>query len=117
MRDTALPPIHRSCGAEGRDARARLRAKQSERFSDGAVAGSGTIKYEAIFGMVMHRVLNREPVDEILEEHTGEQQQQVNNVFDLFDTDGSGSTECIELKVAMRAFAFVPKNAVVRHSL
>lgn len=33
-----------------------------------------------------------------------------NQAFDLFDTDGSGTIECKELKVAMRALGFEPKK-------
>merc|ERR1712193_278484 len=43
-------------------------------------------------------------------ELTEEQKQEIKEAFDLFDTDGSGSIDSKELKVAMRALGFEPKN-------
>jgi len=43
-------------------------------------------------------------------ELTPEQKQEIREAFDLFDTDGSGTIECKELKVAMRALGFEPKK-------
>ena len=39
-----------------------------------------------------------------------EQKQEVKEAFDLFDTDGSGTIDAKELKVAMRALGFEPKK-------
>merc|ERR1711998_682956 len=39
-----------------------------------------------------------------------EQKQEIKEAFDLFDTDGSGSIDSKELKVAMRALGFEPKK-------
>ena len=39
-----------------------------------------------------------------------EQKQEIKEAFDLFDTDGSGSIDAKELKVAMRALGFEPKK-------
>jgi len=44
------------------------------------------------------------------QELTPEQKQEIREAFDLFDTDGSGTIECKELKVAMRALGFEPKK-------
>ncbi|XP_053113327.1 uncharacterized protein LOC128327947 isoform X2 [Hemicordylus capensis] len=43
-----------------------------------------------------------------------EQKQEVREAFDLFDTDGSGSIDIKELKVAMRALGFEPKKEEIR---
>uniref|UniRef100_A0A0G4IFG4 EF-hand domain-containing protein n=1 Tax=Chromera velia CCMP2878 TaxID=1169474 RepID=A0A0G4IFG4_9ALVE len=47
-------------------------------------------------------------------ELTEEQKQEVKEAFDLFDTDGSGTIDAKELKVAMRALGFEPKKEEVR---
>ncbi len=47
-------------------------------------------------------------------ELTEEQKQEVKEAFDLFDTDGSGSIDAKELKVAMRALGFEPKKEEVK---
>lgn len=47
-------------------------------------------------------------------ELTEEQRQEIREAFDLFDTDGSGSIDAKELKVAMRALGFEPKKEEVR---
>lgn len=39
-----------------------------------------------------------------------EQKQEIREAFDLFDTDGSGTIDIKELKVAMRALGFEPKK-------
>merc|ERR1712007_203333 len=43
-------------------------------------------------------------------ELTPEQQNDIKQAFELFDTDGSGSIDTKELKVAMRALGFEPKQ-------
>lgn len=43
-----------------------------------------------------------------------EQKQEIREAFDLFDTDGSGSIDAKELKVAMRALGFEPKKEEVK---
>ena len=43
-------------------------------------------------------------------ELTEEQKQEIKEAFDLFDTDGSGTIDQKELKVAMRALGFEPKK-------
>eukprot|EP00204_Picochlorum_oklahomense_P004026 CAMPEP_0118799594 /NCGR_PEP_ID=MMETSP1161-20130426/1763_1 /TAXON_ID=249345 /ORGANISM="Picochlorum oklahomensis, Strain CCMP2329" /LENGTH=188 /DNA_ID=CAMNT_0006727315 /DNA_START=44 /DNA_END=610 /DNA_ORIENTATION=- len=45
---------------------------------------------------------------------TEEQRQEIREAFDLFDTDGSGSIDAKELKVAMRALGFEPKKEEVK---
>ena len=47
-------------------------------------------------------------------ELTGEQKQEIREAFDLFDTDGSGTIDAKELKVAMRALGFEPKKEEIR---
>ena len=39
---------------------------------------------------------------------TEEQEQEIKDAFDVFDTDGSGTIDAKELKVAMRALGFEP---------
>lgn len=43
-------------------------------------------------------------------ELTEEQKQEIREAFDLFDTDGTGTIDVKELKVAMRALGFEPKK-------
>ncbi|RNF00904.1 centrin [Trypanosoma rangeli] len=50
-------------------------------------------------------------------ELTEDQQQEIKEAFDLFDTDGSGTIDAKELKVAMRALGFEPRKDEVRHLL
>ena len=45
---------------------------------------------------------------------TEEQKQEIREAFDLFDTDGSGSIDAKELKVAMRALSFEPKKEEIK---
>lgn len=47
-------------------------------------------------------------------ELTEEQRQEIREAFDLFDTDGSGTIDAKELKVAMRALGFEPKKEEIR---
>ncbi|KAL7485064.1 hypothetical protein ACHAW6_010661, partial [Cyclotella cf. meneghiniana] len=47
-------------------------------------------------------------------ELTEEQKQEIREAFDLFDTDGSGTIDAKELKVAMRALGFEPSKEEVR---
>lgn len=43
-----------------------------------------------------------------------EQKQEIREAFELFDTDGSGSIDAKELKVAMRALGFEPKKEEIQ---
>jgi Ca2+-binding EF-hand superfamily protein len=43
-------------------------------------------------------------------ELTEQQKQEIREAFDLYDTDGSGTIDAKELKVAMRALGFEPKK-------
>ena len=45
---------------------------------------------------------------------TEEQKQEIREAFDLFDTDGSGTIDAKELKIAMRALGFEPKKEEIR---
>ena len=47
-------------------------------------------------------------------ELTEEQKQEIKEAFDLFDTDGSGTIDAKELKLAMRALGFEPKKEEIR---
>ncbi|XP_057205470.1 uncharacterized protein cetn4 [Triplophysa rosa] len=47
-------------------------------------------------------------------ELTEEQRQEIKEAFDLFDTDGSGTIDVKELKVAMRALGFEPKKEEIK---
>lgn len=47
-------------------------------------------------------------------ELTEEQKQEIKEAFDLFDTDGSEKIDAKELKVAMRALGFEPKNEEIK---
>merc|ERR1739841_4578 len=50
-------------------------------------------------------------------ELTEEQKQEIKEAFDLFDTDGSGTIDVKELKVAMRALGFEPKKEEVKRMI
>jgi centrin-1 len=41
-------------------------------------------------------------------------EEQIREAFDLFDTDGSGSIDAKELKVAMRTLGFEPKKEEIK---
>lgn len=43
-------------------------------------------------------------------ELTEDQKQEVREAFDLFDSDGSGTIDVKELKVALRALGFEPRK-------
>jgi Ca2+-binding EF-hand superfamily protein len=47
-------------------------------------------------------------------ELTEEQKQEIREAFDLFDTDGSGTIDVKEIKVAMRALGFEPKKEEIK---
>ncbi|XP_034738845.1 caltractin [Etheostoma cragini] len=47
-------------------------------------------------------------------ELTEEQKQEIKEAFDLFDTDGTGTIDVKELKVAMRALGFEPKKEDIK---
>lgn len=50
-------------------------------------------------------------------ELTADQKQEIREAFDLFDSDGSGTIEVKELKVAMRALGFEPTKQQVKEML
>ncbi|KAJ3153979.1 hypothetical protein HDU89_008846 [Geranomyces variabilis] len=50
------------------------------------------------------------PVQKPMHDLTSDQKQEIREAFDLFDTDGSGTIDTKELKVAMRALGFEPKK-------
>ncbi|XP_034038059.1 caltractin [Thalassophryne amazonica] len=50
----------------------------------------------------------------VRKELTEEEIQEIKEAFDLFDTDGTGSIDVKELKVAMRALGFEPKKEEIR---
>ncbi|PWV05026.1 putative centrin [Trypanosoma cruzi] len=52
-----------------------------------------------------------------MSELTEDQRQEIKEAFDLFDTDGSGTIDAKELKVAMRALGFEPRKDEVRRLL
>ena len=45
---------------------------------------------------------------------TEDEIEEIKEAFDLFDTDGSGTIDAKELKVAMRALGFEPKKEEIR---
>ena len=61
----------------------------------------------------MSNVLNKESQQRTIAELTEEQKQEIRDAFDQFDTDGSGSIDAKELKVAMRALGFeLPREEI-----
>ena len=48
------------------------------------------------------------------QELTQDQKQEIREAFDLFDTDGAGTIDCKEIKVAMRALGFQPKKDEIK---
>jgi len=47
-------------------------------------------------------------------ELTEEQKQEIREAFDLFDSEGTGTIDAKELKVAMRALGFEPKKEEIK---
>ncbi|ESO09582.1 hypothetical protein HELRODRAFT_73405, partial [Helobdella robusta] len=47
-------------------------------------------------------------------ELTEEQKQEIKEAFDLFDTEGTGTIDTKEIKVAMRALGFEPKKEEIK---
>ncbi|XP_050340419.1 LOW QUALITY PROTEIN: uncharacterized protein LOC126766739 [Bactrocera neohumeralis] len=56
-------------------------------------------------------------VSSAVPELTEDQRQEIKEAFDLFDTDGSGTIDAKELKVAMRALGFEPRKDELRQLL
>ncbi|XP_074530315.1 uncharacterized protein cetn4 [Halichoeres trimaculatus] len=50
-------------------------------------------------------------------ELTEEQKQEIKEAFDLFDTDGTGTIDVKELKVAIRALGFEPKKVEIKQMI
>lgn len=50
-------------------------------------------------------------------ELTEEQRQEIKDAFDLFDTDGSGTIDQREIRVAMRALGFEPKREEINRMI
>ena len=50
----------------------------------------------------------------VYQELTEDQKNEIREAFDLFDTDGSGTIDAKELKVAMRALGFEPSKEEIR---
>ena len=52
----------------------------------------------------------KQPTKKMRNELTEEQKQEIKEAFDLFDTEGRNEIDAKELKVAMRALGFEPKD-------
>ena len=52
-----------------------------------------------------------------MKELTEDQRLEIKEAFELFDTDGSGTIDAKELKVAMRALGFDPKKEEIRQMI
>ncbi|KAJ3172015.1 hypothetical protein HDU88_006827 [Geranomyces variabilis] len=78
-----------------------LQATSGYRPKAGAAAGSSSA--------AGNRAGNA-PVQKPMHDLTSDQKQEIREAFDLFDTDGSGTIDTKELKVAMRALGFEPKK-------
>jgi centrin-1 len=63
------------------------------------------------------KTLKGQQVKRIKNELTEEQKQEIKEAFDLFDSEGKGSIDAMELKVAMRALGFEPKKEEVKKIL
>jgi len=75
--------------------------------------GSFALAFTAVFSTIMAlRRFNAGGKKQ--KELTEEQKQEIKEAFDLFDTDGSGSIDSKELKVAMRALGFEPKKEEIQ---
>ena len=53
----------------------------------------------------------------IRQDLTSQQREDLRTAFDVFDTDGSGTIEINELKVALRALGFEPKKEEIKKLL
>eukprot|EP00924_Labyrinthula_sp_SR-Ha-C_P002689 maker-scaffold_13-snap-gene-4.0-mRNA-1 protein AED:0.24 eAED:0.24 QI:0/0.5/0.33/1/0.5/1/3/50/333 len=71
------------------------------------------IKLKAFRGLIL-KMSNRRRGKKNTVELTQEQRQEIQEAFDLFDTDGSGTIDAKELKVAMRALGFEPKKEEIK---
>lgn len=55
---------------------------------------------------------NPNPSKKLRNELSEEQKQEIKEAFDLFDSEGVGAIDAKELKVAMRALGFEPKEEI-----
>ncbi|KAH0795196.1 centrin [Histomonas meleagridis] len=61
--------------------------------------------------------MSQTPENKARSELSEEQRQEIREAFDLFDTDGSGSIDAKELKVAMKALGFDPTKEEIRRMI
>ncbi|KAM7000515.1 uncharacterized protein cetn4 [Tautogolabrus adspersus] len=86
------------------------------------VTGTTQPVYKHIFILLLKASGYRKPAPSAVQrkkaglkiELTEEQKQEIKEAFDLFDTDGSGTIDVKELKVAMRALGFEPKKEEIK---
>uniref|UniRef100_A0A4W5JQA8 Centrin 4 n=1 Tax=Hucho hucho TaxID=62062 RepID=A0A4W5JQA8_9TELE len=71
---------------------------------------SGSVETRLISGPAPYLQKKAGPKPDLTEE----QKQEIREAFDLFDTDGSGTIDVKELKVAMRALGFEPKKEEIK---
>lgn len=67
--------------------------------------------------MITQQANQNETKDNKHIELSEEQRQEVREAFDLFDTEGSGTIDAKELKVAMRALGFVTTKDEIRRMI
>ncbi|KAH6565869.1 hypothetical protein BASA60_009728 [Batrachochytrium salamandrivorans] len=81
----------------------------------GAAAGASSL---ATKGRPSHSNPQQKILNQQQQKHqhdlTPGQKQEIREAFDLFDTDGSGTIDVKELKVAMRALGFEPKKEEIK---
>merc|ERR1712096_182618 len=74
----------------------------------------GELKFKILIKMSLLRKPQQRAGKKSRNELTEEQKSEIKEAFDLFDTDGSGTIDAKELKVAMRALGFEPKKEEIR---
>merc|ERR1712096_493547 len=74
----------------------------------------GELKFKILIKMSLLRKPQQRAGKKSRNELTEEQKSEIKEAFDLFDTDGSGTIDAKELKVAMRALGFEPKKEEIK---
>ncbi|KAH6561088.1 caltractin [Batrachochytrium salamandrivorans] len=94
---------------------ARTAAPSHTAAGAGAAAGASSL---ATKGRPSHSNPQQKILNQQQQKHqhdlTPGQKQEIREAFDLFDTDGSGTIDVKELKVAMRALGFEPKKEEIK---
>ncbi|KAI9343083.1 centrin-2-like protein [Zopfochytrium polystomum] len=100
-------------GAAAHQSKAALGGLSGAAASTGKAGGGGGAALKA----GAHHQAAQQQHQQRASELTAEQKQEIREAFDLFDTDGSGTIDVKELKVAMRALGFEPKKDEIKRMI